>query len=164
MYWTRKYIPDVSNDKLILTEAPANSSPNLINKLFSLYLNVNSKKMNSITYEEMESLLMKEIELDHKMHIDQEKYMSGSWWCLNDTEQINALESALAKRGIRERYLAKNLNLFKDQLNDKAFFEKLTSFLGDQSNSINNNSENLAKKGSAKKLNNEFENLESFVE
>jgi len=119
-------------DDVILSEAPASFSTTptcFINQQLSVYLNTNSKQLNKISYDEMETRIIKSIECEKPAPIDAHVFMNDTWWALGDRNLLAQLDNALAKRGIRERYLAKNLATHRDLLSDETIYEKMSKFV-----------------------------------
>ena len=68
--------------------------------------------------------------------IDKKVYMNGSWWIIDEKKLVQQLENCLAKRGIRERSLAKNLLVYKEQLNDDEKIVRMKTLLESDENDV----------------------------
>jgi hypothetical protein len=118
-----------ANGDLIIVnpnQQPANSfqQPNI-------QLNLNSKLLKKINFKQMEQVVLSCLQHKKPQQINANEYMSFKWWFIDNKKDLSELDKALAKRGIRERNLARVLCNFRDLLLDdnESIYEKLKDFL-----------------------------------
>ena len=127
------------NDLLIVqpkSENGAIDNQTIDTKIQQLQLNLNSKLLSKLTYKNMETLILNYLQYSNEQEIDKSVYMNGSWWVIDEKKLIQQLENCLAKRGIRERILAKNLLTYKEQLSDENMYDKMKKFLESDENDV----------------------------
>jgi hypothetical protein len=110
-----------------------------------LQLNLNSKLLSTLTYKNMEILILDYLQHKNEQTIDKSIYMNGTWWVIDEKKLVQQLENCLAKRGFREQMLAKNLLLHREQLNEDETYKKMKNRLeSDENDVINENSVSVA--------------------
>jgi hypothetical protein len=120
---------DLAND---LIEVP-NQSQWLVNSYLqpNIQLNMNSKLLKKINYKQMEAVIVDYLQHKQPQPIDKAEFMDSKWWLIDEKSKFIEFDKCLAKRGIRERHLAKLFCNFRDLLLDETeeIYKSLREFM-----------------------------------